>query len=113
MSFSKIVESVLVKKTKKRLPKILIAIPTYDGKNYCIKEFLDNLKNFSYPKDRIEYYIADNSANNKNAKWLNKTYGLKVFWKDYSDYSVMEKLCDSHNQLRRYFLESKCTYMLH
>ena len=46
MSFSKIVESVLVKKTKKRLPKILIAIPTYDGKNYCIKEFLDNLKNF-------------------------------------------------------------------
>ena len=113
MNIGKIVDSVKVKPKRKRLPKILIAIPTYDGKNYCIKEFLDNLKNFSYPKDRIEYYIADNSASNKNARWLNKTYGLKVFWKDYSDYGVMEKLCDSHNQLRRYFLESDCTYMLH
>lgn len=103
------------KEVKKRvkLPKILIAIPTYEGKNYCLEPFLNNLSNFSYPKDRLDYYIADNSATNENARMLNKKYGFKVFWKDYSDYEMFEKMADSHNQLRRYFLESDCDYMLH
>jgi len=105
---------VEVKKEKpKKLPKILIAIPTYEGKNYCLDAFLDNLNKFSYPKSRLEYYVADNSATNKNARMLNKKYGLKVFWKDYTGYSVFDKMADSHNQLRRYFLESDCDYMLH
>lgn len=98
---------------KKLLPKVLIAIPTYDAKNYCLEAFLDNVRNFSYPKDRIDIYIADNSRDNKNALMLNKKYGLKVFWKDYTGMSVMEKLADSHNQLRRYFLDGDCDYMLH
>ena len=97
----------------KLLPKVLIAIPTYESKNYCLEAFLDNVRNFSYPKDRIDIYIADNSKDNKNALMLNKKYGLKVFWKDYTGISVMEKLADSHNQLRRYFLDSDCDYMLH
>jgi len=106
----------LVEKPKKKLrrpPKVLIAIPTYEGKNYCLEPFLDNLSKFTYPKSRIEYFIADNSATNENARMLNEKYGLKVFWKDYTGYSVFDKMADSHNQLRRYFLESDCDYMLH
>ena len=98
---------------KARLPKILIAIPTYEGKNYCLDEFLENISNFTYPKSRLDFYIADNSRTNENAKMINKKYGIKVFWKDYSGMSVFEKMADSHNQLRRYFLESDCEYMLH
>lgn len=104
---------VEVKKPKIKLPKVLIAIPTYEGKNYCLEPFLENLSDFTYPKERLDFYIADNSATNKNARMLNKEYGFKVFWKDYTGYTVMEKLADSHNQLRRYFLESDCDYMLH
>jgi GT2 family glycosyltransferase len=97
----------------KKLPKILIAIPTYDGKNYCLEAFLENINNFTYPKDRLQIYVADNSKDNTNALMLNRKYGLKVFWKDYSGHKVMEKIADSHNQLRRYFLESDCKYMFH
>lgn len=101
------------KKKKYGLPKVLIAIPTYEGKNYCLDAFLDNVRKFDYPKNKIDIYIADNSATNANARMINKKYGIKVFWKDYTGYDVFEKLADSHNQLRRYFLESDCDYMLH
>ena len=61
----------------------------------------------------MEIFIADNSKSNSNAKYINKKYKIKVFWKDYEGYSVFEKLADTHNQLRRYFLESDCDYMFH
>lgn len=91
----------------------MIGIPTYEGKNYCLHQFLDNVRNFSYPKDRIELFIADNSKDNKNALMINKKYGIKTFWKDYQDLSIWEKLADAHNQIRRHFLESDCKYLFH
>ena len=101
------------KKRNKLVPKIVIGIPTYEGKNYCLPQFLDNISKFSYPKDRIEIFIADNSKDNKNALMINKKYGIKTFWKDYEGCTVFEKLADSHNQIRRFFLESKADYLFH
>jgi hypothetical protein len=103
----------MAEKSKYKLPKILIAIPTYDAKNYCLDEFFANLKNFSYPKSNIEVFVADNSKTNKNALMIRDKFGVKTFWKDYTGVPLMEKLADSHNQLRRYFLESNADYMLH
>ena len=88
----------------KRLPKVLIAIPTYDSKNYCLNQFMDNIMNFTYPKSRIEIYVADNSKTNSNALYIRDKFKVKTFWKDYTDVPLMEKLADCHNQLRRYFL---------
>ena len=96
-----------------KLPKILIAVPTYEGKNYCLDAFLKNVYNFTYPKDRLDIYIADNSKTNANAKMIKKKYGIKTFWKDYGNRYVFDKMADTHNQLRRYFLASDCDYMLH
>ena len=96
-----------------KLPKVLIAIPTYDAKNYCLNQFMDNVKNFTYPKSLIEIYVADNSATNKNALMIRDKFKVKTFWKDYSNVPLMTKLADSHNQLRRYFLESDNDYMFH
>ena len=48
----------------KFVPKIMIGIPTYEGKNYCLSQFLDNISKFTYPRDRIELFIADNSKDN-------------------------------------------------
>jgi len=98
---------------KYKLPKILIAIPTYDSKNYCLDAFMDNVRNFTYPKNLIEIYVADNSKTNENALYIRDRFGVKTFWKDYSGVPLMEKLADSHNQLRRYFLESDADYMFH
>ena len=44
---------------------------------------------------------------------LNKKYNIKCFWKDYSDMSMFEKMADSHNQIKRYFLDSEAQYLLH
>ncbi len=98
---------------KYNLPKILIAVPTYDAKNYCLDAFMKNINDFTYPKSLIEIYVADNSATNKNALYIRDKYKVKTFWRDYTGWKLMEKLADSHNQLRRYFLESDCDYMLH
>lgn len=102
-----------IKKRNQYAPKILIGVPTYEGKNYCLPQFLDNLNNLSYPKDRIEIFIADNSKDNSNALMINKKYNIKCFWKDYSDMSLFEKMADSHNQIKRYFLDSEAQYLLH
>lgn len=95
------------------LPKILIGIPTYEGKNYCLDAFMNNINNFTYPKSNIEIFVADNSSSNENALMIRDKYKVKTFWKDYEGVSVMEKLADSHNQIRRYFLESNADYLLH
>jgi hypothetical protein len=95
------------------LPKILIGIPTYEGKNYCLDAFMNNVNDFTYPKSNIEIYVADNSSSNENALMIRDKYKVKTFWRDYEGVSVMEKLADSHNQIRRYFLESDADYLLH
>ena len=95
------------------LPKIMIGIPTYDQKNYCLEYFMDNLNGFTYPKNLLEIYVADNSKTNKNALHIRDKYGVKTFWKNYDDYTLFQKMADSHNQLRSYFLESDCEFLLH
>ena len=106
-------ENQRIKLNKKLVPKVLIGIPTYDGKNYCLEAFLDNISKFTYPKSRLGIYIADNSMDNKNAKMINKKYGIKCFWRDYTGYKVHEKLADSHNQIRRYCIDEGYDYLLH
>jgi cellulose synthase/poly-beta-1,6-N-acetylglucosamine synthase-like glycosyltransferase len=95
------------------LPKILIGIPTYDAKNYCLDAFFQNISEFTYPKSNIEIFVADNSSTNKNALMIRDKFKVKTFWKDYTGVPIMEKLADSHNQVRRYFLESDADYLLH
>ena len=79
------------------LPKIMIGIPTYDQKNYCLEYFMDNLNGFTYPKNLLEIYVADNSKTNKNALHIRDKYGVKTFWKNYDDYTLFEILATDPN----------------
>ena len=67
------------KVSRKILPKILIGVPTYDGKNYCLPQFLENISKFTYPKERLAIYVADNSIDNKNALMINKKYSKYIY----------------------------------
>jgi GT2 family glycosyltransferase len=98
---------------KKLVPRVLIGIPTYEGKNYCLDAFIQNISKFTYPKSRLGIYIADNSKDNKNAIMISRKYGIKCFWRDYTGYSVNEKLADSHNQVRQYALDEGYDYLFH
>ena len=62
------------------LPKILIGIPTYDAKNYCLDAFFENVFGFTYPKSNIEIFVADNSKTNKNALYIRDKFKVKTFW---------------------------------
>ena len=42
-----------------KVPKVLIFTPTYSGKDYCTKRFLDNISLINYPNH--EFLLIDNS----------------------------------------------------
>lgn len=95
------------------LPKILIATPTYEGKNYCLEQFISNVKGFSYPKFNTEFVIFDNSPSPENAKLINKKYKVKCFWKDYKGCTIFEKLALTHEAIRIYAINNQFDYLFH
>jgi len=95
------------------LPKILVATPTYEGKNYCLEQFIDNVANFTYPRSRFEFMIFDNSATPDNAKMINQKYGVKVHWKDYTGCGIIEKLAQTHENIRLHAINNHFDYLLH
>jgi GT2 family glycosyltransferase len=97
----------------KYLPKILIGTPTYSGKNYCVSQFILNVLDFTYPKNRCEFVIFDNSPTPENARFLTKEYGVKVIWKDFEGLKVNEKLAKTHQMVKEYAVDNGFDYILH
>jgi hypothetical protein len=95
------------------IPKILVATPTYEGKNYCLPQFIDNVSKFTYPKSRWDFMIFDNSSSPNNAEYINKTYGVKVHWKDYEGCGIIEKLALTHEAIRLHAINNHYDYLLH
>jgi len=95
------------------IPKILVATPTYEGKNYCIAQFIDNVANFTYPKSRYDFMIFDNSSTPKNAEYINKEFGVKCHWKDYAGMTIIEKLALTHEAIRVHAINNHYDYILH
>jgi hypothetical protein len=96
-----------------RLPKILVATPTYEGKNYCLPQFINNVRNFTYPKSRFDFMIFDNSASPENAKMISKEYGVNCTWKDYKGCTIIEKLALTHEAIRIHAINNHYDYLLH
>jgi hypothetical protein len=94
-------------------PKVLVATPTFEGKNYCLPAFIDNVANFTYPKNKMDFMIFDNSPTPDNAKMINSIYGVKVNWKDTSDMSVLERLAVTHEAIRVFAMNNHYDYILH
>ena len=46
-----------------RFPKVLVFSPTYEGKEYCRKEFVENINKLSYPN--FDFIMIDNTAGNE------------------------------------------------
>jgi hypothetical protein len=95
------------------IPKILIGTPTYEGKNYCLSQFIANVKSFTYPSQFVDFVIFDNSKSPDNAKMINQKYGVKCVWKDYSGLSVIEKLALTHEEIRVYAINNDYDFVLH
>jgi hypothetical protein len=111
-------------------PKILVCAPTASAKNYCFKEWIENVMNFTYPNFDIRLF--DNTIDEgKNAHFLNhyvaENYGIesvgfdKKFFADNSllnniindKDSVIERMSASHNDCRDTLLMNNYQFMLH
>lgn len=94
-----------------RIPKILIFTPIYNGKDYCLDEFIENCKTFSYPN--YEHIIVDNS-NDQGKYFLKlkrklKGTNIKVL-RVLPGNTTREALARAQNRARRYFLEGDYDY---
>jgi hypothetical protein len=105
-------------------PKILVASPTASAKNYCFKEWLDNVMQFTYPNYEVRLfdntddggkftqymndYYKENYGDNDKFMAIN-TLSLHKIKSD----SVIEKMSYSHNDCRDYCLENGYDYLFH
>ena len=55
------------------LPKVLVGCPTHDGKEYCLEQYADAVKNLSYKN--YDVLLADNS---KGKSYISKIRGFGI-----------------------------------
>lgn len=88
-------------------PKVLIGIPTNDGKDYCLDEFIESIKNIDYPNKEI--IVMDSSDDPMHAEIIRKK-GFNVVHVTATDY--VDKILKSRNAIRTYFLSKDFDYLL-
>ena len=101
-----------MEKKDNKLPKVLICAPQHESKNYCWETWINNVKNFTYPKDRLEIFIADNSPTKDNYTKL-KFQGIKAIHTPVNPKGILFTINDSHEACRQYAIDNKFDYMLH
>ncbi len=91
-------------------PKILLAFPTSDKKDYCFQEFLEQLSCFTYPN--LDILMIDNSSYNRK-EWLHrqfKKYNLQnkisYYYFNPKVLSFREMIRDCHNLIREQVLQN-------
>jgi len=91
-------------------PKVLVAAPQHESKNYCFKDWYDNVKNFTYPN--FDVFISDNSDTKDNYNML-IGLGIKADHITKHKDGIFFKINESHNSCRKYALDNNYEYMLH
>lgn len=97
-------------KNRHPFPKILVAAPTHESKNYCWEQWSDRIQNLTYPN--YDVFLADNSLN-KNNKELIEKKGFKAKHISQNTKGLLYTIRDSHNECKKYALENKYDYLLH
>lgn len=94
------------------MPKILICAPQHESKNYCFDVWFNNVKNLTYPKDRVEVFLADNSKTLDNYNKLT-SIGITAIHVKESSRGLLQTLTDSHEACRLYAIKNEFDFMFH
>ncbi len=89
-----------------KVPKILIGCPTYQGKEYCLKEYLAGVKNLTYPN--YDLVLVDNSEDDTYFKTL-QSLGVRVL-KEPGIGTPIERVVNSRNKLLDLMLKGDYEY---
>ena len=95
-----------------KTPKILIAAPQADVKNYCFEEWIDNISHFSYPQSKIDIFLADNSHTEENVKYI-KSKGIKAVHIPKKGRGIIEVMSECHQACLDYAKNNNYDYLLH
>ena len=92
----------------KHRPKVLLACPIAQEKEYCFDFFAEQILNFDY--DNYEILLVDNS-NGYDFKKKIKAKGINVIHQPRGKKFPTEFICDSMNTIRDYFLKGNYDYL--
>jgi GT2 family glycosyltransferase len=90
------------------LPKVLVFTVTYEGKDYCFKEFLEHAKKLTYKNKR--HIFIDNSHNMHYYLKL-QSLGLEVYRTERGN-NTREAIARSQNLARKIALDEGYDYIL-
>lgn len=98
---------------EEKLPKVLIGVTTYKGKEYIFDRFVRNLQALDYPKHLLEVIFVDNSPGFNYVNKIRRRLppGWKAFHIDRGENSRVA-LTRSQNYIRKYMLDRDHDYLL-
>jgi len=97
---------------KSDTPRILVAAPQADLKNYCFLDWYLNIKKFLYPESHIDIFLADNSDTEENSKFI-ESFGIGVKWIPKNGRGIIEVMAECHQVCLDEAIKGDYDYMLH
>lgn len=94
---------------EKKYPRILIGCPTYDKKEYCRKQWVENVKRINYPN--FHWTIVDNTEHNRYYNKLRREHPGHIL-KSKRGKNSRDALAFSSNILRRKAINEGYDYLL-
>lgn len=91
-----------------QLPKVLIFTVTYEGKDYCLPEFLKGLEGLNYPN--YKHIFIDNSENIEYSKKIKKL-GYDIVHMKRSE-NTRKGIAMGQNYARKLAIEGNYDYMM-
>ena len=92
-------------------PKVLVACPTYDGKNYCIEDWMKLIQNMKY--NNYDILIVDNTNDGgKNAEWMADYFDIEVIHHYRDDIALNEVMAECNNIIRDRVLEEGYDFLM-
>lgn len=91
-------------------PKVLVGCPVYNGVKYCIKEFLESVKNIDYPN--YDILLVDNSKEDNFFNELQSEKGIKLIKDDTNEEKNNLRVVSSRNKILNYALDKNYDYVL-
>ena len=93
-------------------PKVLVGCPTYVGKNYCVHDWIEHIKNLDY--ENYDIFLVDNTNDDgKNAKWLTETFDVNVLHHyDGSCVTIHELMGECNDIIRKRVIDEKYDYYM-
>jgi len=93
-----------------KVPKILVTCPTHQVKEYCFQEWIDNVKNLTYPN--YDILVVDNSPDDSYVKkWGNQVPMLHIDY-DQDPQKMGNRICASMAVVQQHFLKGNYTHWM-